>query len=559
MNLRPYQEQGQKEIHEAWEQFLRIMFQATTGAGKTVLFVNIIKDFLKKGKRVMLIAHRQELIMQAWQTLYKNKIYGGIIKGDYPTNYALPCQVASIQTLARRSELPHADLVIFDEAHHCQDDNSYGDVLKLHFPNAHVLGVTATPYRLSGQGFTNVFEKLITSVNYVDLRDDGFLVPYKYFVGSFPDLQGVKLSSGDYRSKEAESVMELAPLVESYFEHANGKKGLVFAVNVHHSITVAQQYNDAGVVAEHVDGTTPDDLRKSIFERFKTGETTIIVNVGIATEGTDLPDTDFVQLARPTKSLSMYLQMVGRCFRVPQHVIEGIDSPEQRKEAIAMSTKPNAIILDNAGCWEEHGLPDQSFDWQMHFEGITTKQMKEAVEYIELIEFVAIDADGIKVQTKIPSEIEGMVLVEVNKQIRERVLNITSLKEFDRLMEQHKYIKNIKKKGWTTFFKFQGHCKKHFIDMGDEVWDYMTRKLNDEPMELVKSANNYYEKTMDGIKSGYRDNLPEMHNLIKGLEVQHEKRLEKAKLYFVPKSALRKQRMEYDRVKIQIPKIPVGL
>lgn len=559
MKSRPYQEKAEIEIHDAWEESLKIMFQLVTGGGKTVIFVKIIKEFLKKGKRVMLVAHRQELIMQAWQTLYKNKIYGGIIKGDYPTNHSLPCQVASIQTLARRAELPEADLVIFDEAHHCQDDNSYGDVLKLHFPDAHVLGVTATPYRLSGQGFTNVFDKLITSANYINLRDEGFLVPYKYYVGSFPDLKGVKLSSGDYRSKDAENVMELAPLVESYFEHANGKKGIVFAVNVHHSITVAQQYIDAGIPAEHVDGTTHDDLRKEIFERFKTGETQIIVNVGIATEGTDLPDADFVQLARPTKSLSMYLQMVGRCLRVPQHVIDGIDSAEERKEAIAISVKPNAIILDNAGCWEEHGLPDQDFDWQMHFQGITNKEMKEAVEYIELIEFVAIDDDGVIVKTKIPEEIEGMKLVEVNKQIRERVLNITSLKEFDRLMEQHRWIKNIKKKGWTTFFKFQGHCKKHFIDMGDEVWEYMTRRLYTEPMEEVKRAKVYRESTLAGIKEQYKNNPSEMKNLIDGMELQFSKKMDKAMMYLVPKSALQKQRAEYEKTKMSKPKIPVKL
>ena len=224
-----------------------------------------------------------------------------------------------------------------------------------------------------------------------------------------------------------------------------------------------------------------------------------------------------------------------------------------------MSSKPNAIILDNAGCWEEHGLPDQDFDWQMHFEGITNKEMKAAVEYIELIEFVAINEEGVTVKTKIPEEIEGMKLVEVNKQIRERVLNIKSLKEFDRLMEQHRWIKNIKKKGWTTFFKFQSHCKKHFIDMGDEVWDYMTRKLYLEPMEEVKRAKIYREKTLVGIKEQYGNNPQEMQTLINGMENQFNKKVDKAMLYLVPKSALKKQRDEYEKSKLSKPKIAVKL
>lgn len=556
MKLRPYQEKGQQEIFDEWEHLNNLMFQLVTGGGKTVIFVNVIKSFLKRNLRVVLVAHRQELIMQAWQTLYKNKIYGGIIKGDYPTNFKLPCQVASIQTLIRRSELPPADLVIFDEAHHCQDNNSYGEVLKMHYPDAKVLGVTATPYRLGGQGFTGIFDKLITSANYVDLRDEGYLVPYRYYVGSFPDMKDAKMSNGDYRLEDAEKAMGMAPLVESYLEHCNGKKGIVFAVNVHHSLTVMQQYCDAGIIAEHVDGNTSDEVRKRIFERFASGETTIIVNVGIATEGTDLPDCDFVQLARPTKSLSLYLQMVGRCLRVPQHVIDGIETAEDRKNAIETSSKPYAIILDNAGCWEEHGLPDQNFDWEMHFEGITTREMKEAVEYIELIEFVAEGPDG-EVRTKNPIEIEGMKLVEVNKQVRKRVLNITSLKEFDKLMEQYKNIRNIKKKGWTTFFKFQEFCKKNFIDMGDEVWNYIIKKLYQEPQDEKNAAQNYYDRTLDGIKSGYGHNPIEMQNLIRGLDEQLEKKLTKANAFFVPLGAIKKQRAEYEKSKNVTPRMPV--
>lgn len=559
MKLRPYQEQGQSDILEGFKDSKRLMFQLATGGGKTVIFVNIIKHFLKKGKRVMLVAHRQELIDQAWATLYKNKIYSGIIKASQPTNYELPCQVASIQTLARRDNLPDADLIIFDESHHCQHDNTYGDVISAHYPDSLVLGVTATPYRLSGHGFRKFFDKLIVSANYSDLRDEGYLVPYKYLIGGFPDMDNIKLSNGDYLAKDSEKAMSLAPIVESYLEHANGKKGIVFAVNVNHSITICNKYKTAGIAAEHVDGTTPDEERSGIFARFKTGETKIIVNVGIATEGTDLPDADFVQLARPTKSLSMYLQMVGRAFRVLSGVVDNLYTPEARRSAILASEKPNALILDNSGCWEDHGMPDQDFNWQWYFKGISRKEKGEAVEFIELIEFVAEDEGGKIVRTKNPEEIDGMRLIEVNKQMRQRVLNVTSIKEFDKLMVTHSRIKNIKKKGWTTFFKFQTDCKKKFIDMGDEVWAYIIKRLYTEPHEESEKIKLYLKNTKAGIIEGYRNNPTEMDFLILGLENQCRKRMDNAMQWYVPISALKKQRAEYDKFKTKEPKLTAKL
>jgi len=559
MKLRPYQEKGESNILQEWENYLRLMFQLVTGAGKTVIFVNIIKRFLKQGKRVILVAHREELIMQAWKTLYRNKVYGGIIKSGYPANHGLPCQVASIQTIIRRENLPPADLVIFDEAHHCQNDNSYGEVICKHYPDAHVLGVTATPYRLSSHGFKTFFDKLIVSANYVDLKNQGYLVPYKYFVGSFPDLSHVKLSKGDYKDKDAEKAMGMAPLVESYREHCDGKKGVVFAVNVHHSITVAQQYNDAGIPAAHLDGKTPTDERKQILNDFKSGVISIIVNVGIITEGFDFPEMEFVQLARPTKSLSMYLQMVGRVFRVLEDVIRGVESAEERKALIAQSSKPHAFILDNAGCWEEHGLPDQNFDWQMYFEGITNKQMKEAVEYIELIEFVAEDENGLLVSTKNPKEIEGMKLVEVNKQIRERVMSSSSIRDFDMMMEKHRYIPQIKQKGWTTLYKFKDHCKKKFIDISPEIWAHIMKKLYEEPHDEIKRAENYKTRTEEGIRQQYGHNTAEMVRLINGLYDQVKKRVEKASVYYVPIGGIKSQMRQYAIEVQQKPKIPVKL
>lgn len=552
MNLRPYQAKGKTDIYDSWRSYKRVMFQLVTGGGKTVIFVNIIRDILKKGKRIILIAHREELIVQAWQTLYKNQIYSGVIKGDQPTNFSLPCQVASIQTLARRKKLPHADVVIFDEAHHCQDSNTYGKVLSDFFPHAYVLGVTATPYRLSGHGFTDMFDKLVLSKSYGELVQDGYLTPYKYFVGSVPDLSDLKLSKGDYREKDAEKVMELAPLVESYIEYCNGMSGVVFAVNINHSKEIVRKYNAAGIRAAHLDADTPAGDRKNILKLFKEGIIKIISNVGIITEGFDFPNMDFVQLASPTMSLSRFLQMVGRTMRVNQAVIDGIEDPEERRKAISESSKPFAYILDNAGCWETHGLPDQYFDWQMYFEGVDKKKKKEETEMIEMIEYVAESPDGLIVRTKDPQEVAGMKLIEVKTHIKQTIYKVTSIKKFDELIELARRLKNVKKKGFFAVFKFVEYCEKNHILINDQAWEYVFEKVSSEPKREVRLAEQYEMNTLQAIREQYGHNQAEADRLAAGLKTQISKRIEKGKLFQVPIGFLRKIRAEHeDRMRMK--------
>lgn len=545
MELRPYQNKGKVDIYDAWRLHKKIMFQLVTGGGKTVIFVNIIRDILKKKKRVILIAHRQELIEQAWQTLHKNNIFSGIIKADHRPDYSLPCQVASIQTLARKKRLPAADVIIFDEAHHCQDDNSYGKVLKDFFPNAYALGVTATPYRLSGQGFKDIFAKLICSKSYPELVDDGYLTPFRYFICSIPKLADLRLSKGDYREADAEKAMQLAPLVESYREHCYGKRGVVFAVNINHSETIVEQYNAAGIKAAHLDGDTPKDQRELILKMFKRGDIWIISNVGIITEGFDFPEMDFVQLARPTLSLSLYLQMVGRPGRVAYDIIKDCVTAGERKAAIANSDKTHAIILDNAGCWEAHGMPDQKFDWQGHFEGFDKKKRAEINEVIEMYEFVAEDENGYEVRSRNPEEVEGMRLIEVNAVAKKSVQSFSAAVLLDKTMMDMQRIRHVKKKAFATFFKFIEHCKKNDYYLSPEVWNLITEKLSLEPGQEIKRAERYQQVTEQGIREQYGHNQDEMKRLIAGLHEKVEDRIERQKVWKIPSGFIRKQREEY--------------
>ncbi len=525
------------------------MYQLITGGGKTVLFVDIIKDFLKAKKRVILLAHREELINQAWEHLYKNSIYAGIIKADVKPNYALPCQVASIQTCARRKQLPPADLVIFDEAHHCQDDNSYGNLLINHYPRSYVLGVTATPYRLGGKGFTTMFNKLILGPTFKYLVSAGYLTPLRYFLASIPDLSKIKINKGEYDEEQSEQVMKLAPLVESYLTHCAGMRGVVFAVNVTHSNFVVDQYNEAGVRAAHLDANTHPEKRKGILKAFREGTIRIISNVGIITEGFDFPDMEFVQLARPTKSLSLFLQMVGRVTRTDYNAIKDATDDEQRAWLVSQSKKPFGFVLDNAGLYREHNLPDTDRDWNSYFIG-RDKKKKPLDEFIEMIEFVAEDDSGREVRTKNPKEIEGLKLVEVNKIVREKIINLTSLKEFDRLLGMFQAMANkpgakVRKPGFIAFEQYKDYCRKNNILMSKEVWDYLIKRLVTDPENLEAKLLSEVERNVEAINAKYSHDEDDRSKFIQSIHDRAARSQESIRRSTVPRSVLKREMEAY--------------
>ncbi len=539
MKPRPYQSQAKKELYSNWKDGpIAQMLVMPTGGGKTVTFVDIIRDFISKGKRVMMIAHREELISQSHQTLYKRKIYAGIIKAGYKPAFHLPCQVASIQTIQNRKKLPKTDLVIFDEAHHVQDFNSYGIAIKKHFQNSFILGVTATPYRLSGKGFTNVFARLVLTVTFNDLVKMGYLTPYKYFIGSTPDLSKARVQQGEYNQEDVREAMGLAPLVESYEQHCLGMKGIVFCVNVDHSREVVQKYQDAGYTAEHIDGNTPRDERKAILKRFSDGVTTILCNVGIATEGTDIPSCEFVQLARPTMSLSLFLQMVGRSCRTIWDEIKDCETDSERKKAVENGSKPFAYVLDNAGCYRKHGMPDQDRDWKKYFEG--WKKEKEQRGMIEV--FVVEDEKGQRKVVQNPEEVDGLILVEVTQQMRKRVVNLTSIKEFDKqfrtgymLMKKGK----VKKPGWFAFYKYKEYCEKNMVYMNADVWDYLEKRLVDDRRAKI----DQYENEILSLESVNNNLFGENESQSRIDKVK--KMIQEAKACGVPSVALKKERSQY--------------
>lgn len=337
MELRPYQALAVERTRRAIRGGKRrVLIAAPTGAGKTVIAVKgIIEPAVAKGRRVLFLAHRTELIAQC-----ASKISGrvGIIKaGILPTPDA-PVQVASVQTLVRR-EPPSADVVIVDECHHQSDKNTYGKIIS-NYPDAVVLGLTATPYTLSGRGFEDCYDDLVEVASIAELMRLGFLVRPRTFALPGPSLAGVRTLAGDYREDQLAVAMDVprigTALVETWKRWATGRATIAFAVNVAHSKHVAEQFTAAGITCEHVDGETPATERAAILARLASGVTSVVTNCGVLTEGFDCPLVSCVILARPTKSRGLWRQMIGRGLR-------------------SHPGKQDCQIHDHAGCRLQHG------------------------------------------------------------------------------------------------------------------------------------------------------------------------------------------------------------
>lgn len=382
LSLRPYQQKAKKEIFEAWDEVDSVLFQMPTGTGKTRLFTSIISDIndyslrIQEPVKILIVAHRTELIDQIDESLNKYGVPHNVIAGGRKRNLKFLVNVASIQTLTHRNNLSYAkdlkvQFVIIDEAHHALA-TTYKKLWDL-YPGSKKLGVTATPWRMNHQGFRDLFDTLVMSMPVKDFIRQGYLSPYKYYsLRSDSDIQetidDIDIDRfGEYSESSMEEKMDIgsirAQLLNSYQSLAKGKKGIIYAININHAKHICHEYEDAGYAAVCIDSKTPASQRKDYVERFKKGQIDIIVNVDIFSEGFDCPDIEFIQLARPTRSLVKYLQQVGRGLRITQN-------------------KQECIILDNVGMYARFGLPDARRHWKQHFEGKNVSEEPESGAFL---------------------------------------------------------------------------------------------------------------------------------------------------------------------------------
>ena len=351
--LRPYQ---QKFIDDVRNEFLqnhkRVVGVAPCGAGKTIMTGWMIREVASRGKSAIFFVHRHELIKQTSETFDRLGIEHGIISAGFKDQFDLPVQIASVQTLARRLKKVSApDFLICDECHHILA-NTYKKILNA-YPDAYLLGVTATPQRMGGITLCDVFSAMVKGPTVEELIKLGNLTDFRYFASATKlDLKGVKVKFGEYVNSDLAKVMSdnriIGGIVDNYLKHANGKSAICYCVNVNHSIKVADSFKAAGISAAHVDGETPSKIREQIVEDFRLGKIKILCNAELFSEGFDVPNMQAVILARPTKSLTLFIQQAMRPMRP--------DPNDPNKVA---------IIIDHVQNYLRHGLPNEKHNWSL--------------------------------------------------------------------------------------------------------------------------------------------------------------------------------------------------
>jgi len=360
--LRDYQKRVIDEIYATWRHGKRaILLAMPTGSGKTRTFSEIAKHFYDRNQRVLLLVHREELLWQARNTIEKTlRSPVGIIKADQPMHLEHLVQCASVQTLVKRLQKQEIDLgeislIIVDEAH-LSLAPSYLTILS-HFPEALILGVTATPSRLDGRGFDLLYEALVVGPSVSELIWRGFLADYEVLSPEsfLPTEEGIRIAGGDFNSADLAERIDRRYVagcaVDAYLRHAHQKRCVVFAINLDHSKAIAERYQTAGIAAEHIDGETVPKERQAILERFRAGQTQVLCNVNLFTEGFDVPEIEVIQLCRPTKSVALHLQMLGRGLR-----------PKGGRKALVLDHAGNCLRLGGAKAernWTLQGLVEE--------------------------------------------------------------------------------------------------------------------------------------------------------------------------------------------------------
>ena len=336
MKLRSYQikaiDQLRKSIGSGHK---RPILELPTGAGKTEVAMEIIKSAVAKGKRVCFFVDKLALVDQASRRFMQNKLDHGVIQANHVrTNYAKKVQIASVQTYTKRAPWEF-DLAIVDECHVV-----YNKLHKLmeSWNKIPFIGLSATPYT---KGLGNIYDDLISVVSISQLIEEGFLVDADVFGPSQPDMAGVSSNANDFNQREAAqrsmNKRLVASIVDTWHKLGQNKQTICFATNIAHSKYIAEEFRLSGVNCVHVDTYTDTDEKREKIEKFKRGEYKMITSVGILTTGFDAPSAEVAILARPTKSLSLHKQMIGRVLR-----------PYESKE--------KALILDHAGNFERLGF-----------------------------------------------------------------------------------------------------------------------------------------------------------------------------------------------------------
>ncbi|MEA3307493.1 MAG: DEAD/DEAH box helicase [Elusimicrobiota bacterium] len=362
MELRNYQVEAiEKARNSIRSGHKRIIIQANTGAGKTIIAGAIISSALEKGKKVIFLVHFRQLAYQAMERFQDFGISDeiGIIMANEDPHLDRPVQIVSVQTYGRRLKLDdlkhnqwfkNADIVFYDEAH-SSIAKTRKAILNLYKDNAIIIGLTATPARADGRPLSEIYDDIVCCSNIKELTSLGHLVPAIYYGATeLPDLNNIPTVAGDYNQKVLGKRVNKEKLVgdilENWLRIASDRQTVVFATNVKHSKYIQTVFSRHGISIEHIDAHTPEEDRKYILKRFKAGDVQVVTNVGVFCEGADFPWASCVVLAKPSKSFTRFIQMAGRGIR-------------------PYPNKDNCILIDHAGLVQRHGFLDEDVSWSL--------------------------------------------------------------------------------------------------------------------------------------------------------------------------------------------------
>lgn len=355
ITLRPHQIDLLDRTRAALPTHRSVLLYSPPGSGKTVIAASMARGASDKRRRVIFACHRKEILHQTARTFDQFGIQYGFIAAGMSANPFAAVQIASIDTLRNRFERWPADLLVVDEAHLSGAKTWSAIIEHYRSSGAYVVGLSGSPCRLDGKPLCSNFAHMIEGPQNRWLIDHGFLSRYRAFAPTRLDTAGLHVRAGDYVTSELEDRFDkptiIGDAVSSWRKFANGMRTVVYAFSIEHSKHVVEVFRAAGISAAHMDGATPKDDRARIIRQFADGEIFVLSSVDILTTGFDLSaqvgrdvPIEAVSLLRPTKSLALAIQMMGRGLR----------------------PKPNpAVLLDHAGIMREFGLPDDDREWSL--------------------------------------------------------------------------------------------------------------------------------------------------------------------------------------------------
>lgn len=365
--LRPYQDEIISKARELMSKGRRrILIQAPTGSGKTALTAHMMKTAASKGMTSWFMVHRRELIKQSAATFSNVGIDFGVAANGFHFDTKPMTHICSVQSMKSRApHLKRPSLIIWDETHHI--GAATWERIFLENPQAFHIGLTATPCRLDGKGLSEFYDEMILGPSTSWLIENKFLAPFKYFAPKNIDTTKLHTSMGDYVKSEVNELVTdkkiIGDAVSEYNKYCKDKRAVVFCASVNHSLYIRDEFLKHGIQCAHLDGEHDHSYRDQVLNKFTSGEIKVLCNVDLFGEGFDLPAIDAVIMLRPTQSLGLFLQQVGRGLRT-------------------FPGKDHAIILDHVGNWQRHGLPDDEREWSLA--GVNRKKKDESEKKIKI-------------------------------------------------------------------------------------------------------------------------------------------------------------------------------